>query len=107
MVNTMVGDLFDMEDTSIALSCSNIATSLTAGSAFIIGMSTYQCSTSRLVNNLLRNELFGCEKCFYVPGPNASLRTKSLLFSTLGALSLLSVATIAPRVKAARKAKPT
>eukprot|EP01043_Picozoa_sp_COSAG02_P041689 COSAG02_NODE_3478_length_6673_cov_14.589747_1_plen_71_part_00 len=37
MVNTMVGDLFDMEDTSIALSCSNIATSLTAGSAFIIG----------------------------------------------------------------------
>jgi hypothetical protein len=46
MVNTMVGDLFDMEDTSIALACSNIATSLTAGSAFIIGTSCIQQSYS-------------------------------------------------------------
>lgn len=37
MINTIVGDVFDMEETSTALACSNIATSLTAGSAFIIG----------------------------------------------------------------------
>ena len=40
-----------------------------------------------------------------VAGPNASLRTKSLLFSSLGALSFLSVTAVAPRVKAAREAK--
>ena len=41
MVNTIVGDIFDMDDTSTALSCSNIATSLATGSAFIIGVSRY------------------------------------------------------------------
>ena len=37
MVNTIVGDTFDMEDTSTALSCANVATSVTAGTAFLIG----------------------------------------------------------------------
>ena len=74
MVNTVVGDIFDMEDTTTALSCANIATSITAGSAFLIG-------------------------------PNASLRTKSNLFATLGAISLLGMASMIPLLRKAREAK--
>ena len=37
MINTIVGDIFDMQDTGTALACANIASSITAGSAFVLG----------------------------------------------------------------------
>ena len=48
MINTVVGDIFNMEDTSTALACSNIAQSLTAGSAFVIGPNASLRTKSRL-----------------------------------------------------------
>eukprot|EP01051_Picozoa_sp_SAG22_P000344 SAG22_NODE_8_length_37215_cov_120.960351_12_plen_162_part_00 len=58
-LNTIAGDVFAMEDTATALSCSSISASLAAGSAFLLGPSASLAQKAALMLGFGGVDLFG------------------------------------------------